>query len=191
MTLSVESFKIRTKLALLVVPLLVTLGVLSVDKVLGFWNEKNQYALSASVVSEVATLGQLVHELQSERGMSAGFLASGGSEATATALKAQRLKTDTILGQASQTVTYLTAPSVENASANAPEQGLTALRQSLTLKRQEIDNKALTGAVAIQWYSGRISTLIDTIDRAVGEAPSVDFAQQIRAYSFLVSYKEF
>lgn len=195
MTLSVQTLKIRTKLTLLVLPLLLTLGVLSVDKVVGYWNEKNQYELSASVVSEVATLGQLVHELQSERGMTAGFLASGGSEATAMALKGQRVKTDAILGQATQTVTYLTAPSAASSAAgsaaNAPEQGLAALRQSLTLKRQEIDNKALTGGVAIQWYSGRISSLIDNIDQAVGEAPSVDFAQQIRAYSFLVSYKEF
>ena len=199
MSLFVESLKIRTKLALLVTPLLLTLAVLSLDKVWGFWTEKNQYAMTASVVSEVATLGQLVHELQSERGMTAGFLASGGSEATATALKAQRVKSDAILGQATQTVTYLTASSTAisaagpaaGSAANAPEQGLAALRQSLTLKRQEIDNKALTGPVAIQWYSGRIGTLIDTIDKAVGEAPSVDFAQQIRAYSFLVSYKEF
>ena len=191
MFMSIESLKIRTKLALLVTPLLLTLGVLSLDKVWGFWTEKNQYAMTASVVSEVATLGQLVHELQSERGMTAGFLASGGSEATATALKAQRLKSDAILGQAAQTVTYLTAPSANSSAANASEQGLSALRQSLTLKRQEIDNKAMTGAVAIQWYSGRISTIIDTIDQAVGSAPSVDFAQRIRAYSFLVSYKEF
>jgi methyl-accepting chemotaxis protein len=33
--------------------------------------------------------------------------------------------------------------------------------------------------------------LIDTIDKAVGQAPSVEFAQRIRAYSYLVSYKEY
>ena len=44
---------------------------------------KNQYALSASVVSEVATLGQLVHELQAERGMTAAchcVQGDGGSD---------------------------------------------------------------------------------------------------------------
>jgi len=191
MTLGVESLKIRTKLALLVMPLLLTLCVLSLDKVWGFWAEKNQYESTASVVSEVASLGQLVHELQSERGMTAGFLASGGSEATANALKGQRVKTDGMLGQASQTVTYLTAASSNSTSVDASEQNLAALRQSLTLKRQEIDNKAVSGAAAIQWYSGRISVLIDTIDKAVGQAPSVEFAQRIRAYSYLVSYKEY
>lgn len=191
MTLGVESLKIRTKLALLVMPLLLTLGVLSLDKVWGFWAEKNQYESTASVVSEVASLGQLVHELQSERGMTAGFLASGGSEATANALKVQRVKTDGMLGQATQTVTHLTAASSDSTSVDASEQSLAALRQSLTLKRQEIDNKALSGGAAIQWYSGRISVLIDTIDKAVGQAPSVEFAQRIRAYSYLVSYKEY
>lgn len=77
--MSLESLKIRTKLTLLVVPLLVALGYLSLDKIWVDWNEKKDYALSAAVVTEVSALGHLVHELQSERGMTAGFLASGGS----------------------------------------------------------------------------------------------------------------
>ena len=189
--MSLESLKIRTKLTLLVAPLLVSVGLLSLDKVWVEWTEKNDYALTASVVSEVATLGQLVHELQSERGMTAGFLASGGSEATTTALKAQRLKSDSMLAQAVQTVTQLKNVSTTNPNANPADQSLAALRQALTAKRQEVDAKALPGGAAIQWYSGRISAIIDTIDSAVGNAPSVEFAQQIRAYSYLVSFKEY
>ena len=189
--MSLESLKIRTKLTLLVAPLLVAVGFLSLDKVWVDWTEKNDYALTASVVSEVSTLGQLVHELQSERGMTAGFLASGGSEATTTALKAQRLKSDSMLAQAVQTVTHLKNVSTTNPNANPGDQSLAALRQALTAKRQEADAKALPGGAAIQWYSGRISAIIDTIDSAVGDAPSVEFAQQIRAYSYLVSFKEY
>jgi len=189
--MSLESLKIRTKLSLLVLPLLVALGFLSLDKVWEFWTEKNQYALSASVVSEVATMGQLVHELQSERGMTAGFLASGGSEATTSALKAQRLKTDANLAQATQTIKYLKSVASIGVVANPADQGLEALRQALTAKRQEVDAKAIVGGVAIQWYSGRISALIDTIDSAVADSPSVEFAQRIRAYSYLISFKEY
>jgi len=189
--MSLESLKIRTKLTLLVAPLLVVVGFLSLDKVWVDWTEKNDYALTAAVVSEVSTLGQLVHELQSERGMTAGFLASGGSEATTTALKAQRLKSDSMLAQAVQTVTHLKNVSTTNPNANPADQSLAALRQALTAKRQEVDTKALPGGAAIQWYSGRISAIIDTIDSAVGDAPSVEFAQQIRAYSYLVSFKEY
>ncbi len=189
--MSLESLKIRTKLTLLVAPLLVAVGLLALDKVWVDWTEKNDYALTASVVTEVSTLGQLVHELQSERGMTAGFLASGGSEATTTALKAQRLKSDSMLAQAVQSVTLLKSASSTSPNANPADQSLAALRQALTAKRQEVDAKALPGGAAIQWYSGRISAIIDTIDSAVGDSPSVEFAQQIRAYSYLVSFKEF
>jgi hypothetical protein len=134
-----ESLKIRTKLTLLVAPLLVTLGFLSLDKVRIFWNEKNHYDLSATVVSEVATIGQLIHEMQSERGMTAGFLASGGSEATANSLKAQRLKTDAQLAQATQSVVHLKYVVTPGATANPADQGMPALRQALTAKRQEVD----------------------------------------------------
>jgi methyl-accepting chemotaxis protein len=189
--MSLESLKIRTKLTLLVAPLLVAVGLLALNKVWIDWTEKNDYALTASVVTEVSTLGQLVHELQSERGMTAGFLASGGSEATTTALKAQRLKSDSMLAQAVQSVTLLKSASSTSPNANPADQSLAALRQALTAKRQEVDAKALPGGAAIQWYSGRISAIIDTIDSAVGDSPSVEFAQQIRAYSYLVSFKEF
>ncbi len=189
--MSLESLKIRTKLTLLVAPLLVAVGLLALDKVWVDWTEKNDYAMTASVVTEVSTLGQLVHELQSERGMTAGFLASGGSEATTTALKAQRLKSDSMLAQAVQSVTLLKSASSTSPNANPADQSLAALRQALTAKRQEVDAKALPGGAAIQWYSGRISAIIDTIDSAVGDSPSVEFAQQIRAYSYLVSFKEF
>lgn len=189
--MSLESLKIRTKLTLLVLPLLVALGFLSIDKVWVDWSEKNHYALSASVVTEVAAIGQLVHELQSERGMTAGFLASGGSEATAAALKAQRVKSDGMLAQATQIVTHLKSVNISGAAANPADQGLAALRHALTAKRQEVDAKALPGGAAIQWYSGRISALIDTIDSAVADAPSVEFAQRVRAYSYLVSFKEY
>jgi len=189
--MSLESLKIRTKLAILVLPLLISLGALSLHKVWGFWAEKNHYELSGLVVNEVATIGQLVHELQSERGMTAGFLASSGSEATVNALKAQRVKTDNILAQATQLVTHLKSVAIAGAAVNPADQGLAALRQALTAKRQEVDAKALAGGAAIQWYSGRISALIDTIDSAVADAPSVEFSQQIRAYSYLVSFKEY
>jgi methyl-accepting chemotaxis protein len=186
-----KSLQIRSKLTLLVLPLLVALGILSIEKVWVDWSEKQEYALSASVVNEVSALGLLIHELQSERGMTAGFLASGGSEATTEALKAQRVKSDTMLTQATQTVTHLKNVATPGATVHPADQGLTALRQALTAKRQEIDAKALAGGAAIQWYSGRISAIIDTIDSAVGDAPSVDFAQRIRAYSYLISFKEY
>jgi len=192
MSMAIESFKIRTKLALLVVPLMLSLGFLSVSKVWVFWSEKNQYALSASVVSEVASLGQLVHELQSERGLSAGFLASGGSEATAAALKGQRIKTNDMMARSEQTVIHLTGDLAQGAPSNsATPLSLAALNQALMVKRKEIDDKTITSGVAIQWYSGRIAELIDTVDRAISGAPSVEFAQQIRAYSYLISAKEF
>ena len=189
--MALENLKIRTKLTLLVLPLLAALGFLSLSKVWVDWTEKNEYAASASVVTEVAALGQLVHELQSERGMTAGFLASGGNEATTAALKAQRLKSDEKLVQATQTVKRLSNAGTTGAPPNPADQSLAALRQALSAKRQEVDAKALAGGVAIQWYSGRISAIIDTIDSAVADAPSVDFAQRIRAYSYLVSFKEY
>lgn len=187
----IQSLKIRTKLMLLVLPLLVALGCLSFSKVWDFWTEKNQYEASAAVVSEVAVLGQLVHQLQSERGMSAGFLASGGSEAAASALKEQRIKTDATLTRATSTVQRLMASSPEAGNSAQPVAKLPALREALTAQRQAIDAKAMSGGAAIKWYSERINALVETVYSAVALSPSVDFAQRIRAYAYLISFKEY
>jgi len=187
----IQDLKIRTKLLLLVLPLLLALGVLSLSKVWTFWAEKNQFEASAEVVSEVAVLGQLVHQLQSERGMSAGFLASGGSEAAAKALKDQRLKTDATLAQANSTVLRLMANDASPAAGGQAPQKLSALRDALASQRQAIDAKTITGGVAIKWFTEKINTLVETVYSAVELSPSVDFAQRIRAYAYLISFKEY
>ena len=43
--MSLESLKIRTKLTLLVLPLLIALGLLSLNKVWEFWNDKNNLTI--------------------------------------------------------------------------------------------------------------------------------------------------
>jgi len=192
MSVLIQSLKIRTKLLILVLPLLVAMGFLSLNKVLEFWTQKNQYEASAHVVTEVAVLGQLVHQLQSERGMSAGFLASGGSEATAKALKEQRVKTDATMTLATSTVTRMMAVSATPASGQLPPaMNLAALAEALVAQRQAIDAKTVSGGAAIKWYSDRIHTLVETVYSAVSLFPTVDFAQRIRAYAYLISFKEY
>ena len=192
MSALIQSLKIRTKLLLLVLPLLLVLGALSFSKVWDFWSEKNQYKASEEVVSEVAVLGQLVHQLQSERGMSAGFLASGGSEAAAKVLKEQRLKTDATLTQAIRTVQRLMSDTAAQADISAqPMMKLPALSEALAAQRSAIDAKAVTGGAAIKWYSDRITALVGTVYSAVAASPTVDFAQRVRAYAYLISFKEF
>ena len=191
MSALIQSLKIRTKLLLLVLPLLLVLALLSSSKVWNFWTEKSQYEASAELVSEVSVLGQLVHQLQSERGMSAGFLASGGSEAAAKALKEQRVKTNTTLAMATSTVQRLMEPSTPASSSDQSMMKLHALSKALNAQREAIDAKTVTGGVAIKWYSDRITALVDTVYGAVELSPTVDFAKSIQAYAYLISFKEY
>ncbi len=188
----IQSLKIRTKLLILVLPLLLAMGFLSFSKVWDFWTEKNHYEASAHVVAEVAVLGQLVHQLQSERGMSAGYLASGGSDAAAKVLKEQRIKTDTTLAVATSTVTRLMALNSSPVNAQMPSSmNLLGFAEALKSQRQAIDAKTLSGGAAIKWYSDRIYALVETVYSSVALFPSVEFSQRIRAYAYLISFKEY
>jgi methyl-accepting chemotaxis protein len=188
----IQSLKIRTKLLILVLPLLLAMGFLSFSKVWDFWTEKNHYEASAHVVAEVAVLGQLVHQLQSERGMSAGYLASGGSDAAAKVLKEQRIKTDATLAVATSTVTRLMALNSSPVNAQMPSSmNLLGFAEALKSQRQAIDAKTLSGGAAIKWYSDRIYALVETVYSSVALFPSVEFSQRIRAYAYLISFKEY
>jgi methyl-accepting chemotaxis protein len=188
----IQSLKIRTKLLILVLPLLVALGFLSLNKVWFFWTEKNQYEASAQLVSEVAVLGQLVHQLQSERGLSAGFLAAGGNESSAKILKEQRIKTDATFKLATSTVLHLMAINASPPDSGSPSAvKLPTLGEALMSQRKAIDAKTVSGGAAIKWYSDRINTLVESVYSAVPLFPSVDFAQRIRAYAYLISLKEY
>ncbi len=87
------AFSLRTKLALMV--LVPAIGILSLayPEVRGAMDARNETRSLQSLVDLSVRSSAMVHELQKERGMSAGFLGSRGAN-FADALPAQRLNTD-------------------------------------------------------------------------------------------------
>src|SRR5882724_7953385 len=91
--------RISHRLALAVaVPLLVFLGLATYDLYLK-WNTRSEMAELGRLAQAAKAAGQLIHELQRERGVSAVFIASGGKQFSAE-LAAQRKQTDEARGVA-------------------------------------------------------------------------------------------
>ena len=94
-----NKISIKGKLiALFIMPLLVVIFLLVLN-VISLLNEYSN-ATKAASIDEIKKVGNLIHELQIERGLTAGFLASNGSS-NKDSLRTQRKKVDLVLNDLS------------------------------------------------------------------------------------------
>ena len=143
--------RILNALALPVLSLIVLTGLVVLDKY-----------RSATIADRVvfladfaSDLGHCIHELQKERGLSAGFAASRGA-VYRQELPAQRLKTDEARSKLERTLAGPGAAFSRSETVAGIRDGLGALGQ----RRESIDRLAASGPEVIASYSGLISALL-------------------------------
>jgi len=90
--------KLKIKLIALLIPLLLGLLVYSIVLLGDRWHQQHDAALVVERMYLLKEASSLVHELQKERGMTSGFLASKGLK-FGDALKVQREKSESQLSQ--------------------------------------------------------------------------------------------
>lgn len=136
--------------------------------------EMSQAQAALYVVREAA---QLAHELQKERGMSAGFLGSGGNKFR-DALPAQRKLVDTLLVRFHEDPALLALGEVQQALT-----GLTAMRERIGALGVEV-------AEQVGFYSRLISQLLAVVDQVSLNSQDATIALQTNAYAAFLQSKE-
>ncbi|WP_392399766.1 methyl-accepting chemotaxis protein [Aeromonas salmonicida] len=136
--------------------------------------EMGQAQAALYVVREAA---QLAHELQKERGMSAGFLGSGGNKFR-DALPAQRKLVDTLLVRFHEDPALLALGEVQQALT-----GLTAMRERVGALGVEV-------AEQVGFYSRLISQLLAVVDQVSLNSQDATIALQTNAYAAFLQSKE-
>ncbi|WP_447837791.1 methyl-accepting chemotaxis protein [Aeromonas salmonicida] len=136
--------------------------------------EMSQAQAALYVVREAA---QLAHELQKERGMSAGFLGSGGNKFR-DGLPAQRKLVDTLLVRFHEDPALLALGEVQQALT-----GLTAMRARVGALGVEV-------AEQVGFYSRLISQLLAVVDQVSLNSQDATIALQTNAYAAFLQSKE-
>src|SRR5712671_4575946 len=126
-------------------------------------------AKEVAVVSEEAlTITNFIHELQRERGSSAGFLNSKGkAQSFIDALRNQRPIVDKMFATWQQRLTEVAALHAGTKFARDVDAAKAKLA-SLATTRANIDRVAMTTAEALDYYGSALSLLATTIDE-IGE----------------------
>jgi methyl-accepting chemotaxis protein len=164
-------------------PTMVALGFAGVvvSKQFSAWRDQQRLQELSGVLD--ATTG-LVHELQAERGMSAGFVASGGT----------KFKLDLPLQRARVDSARLRLDSVVAASRiaqlpAATEPARTAL-DSVTSVREQITATRMAAPKVLAFYSGRIGGLLDLLETYGQHVTDVNARTALRQVEAISRVKE-
>ncbi len=183
-----EKLKVRSILILLVsVPVLATVGASFSD--LSSMLERRAETRELKILSRIAIAGgELVHELQKERGMSAGFLSSQG-KAFASQLPEQRKLTDEKL-TAFRDVLAGTSSNVDRELFwNGVAEALTRL-ETLEDRRASVNELAIPTGEAVAFYTGINTELLSNIFRLSNVSSNSRISRMANAYANFSSSKE-
>ncbi|MDO9600373.1 MAG: nitrate- and nitrite sensing domain-containing protein [Azoarcus sp.] len=149
---------------------------------------------SMATLERSAQLGELsvqingvVHELQKERGLSAGFIGSQGTR-FANELGSQRGDSDRAR-EALERWLGNTAGALPSAIADALSQAQAQLRD-LQSKRAEVTALTLPGPASFAYYTGTIEKLLGVVERATAAADEAEIVRGMTAYLMFASAKE-
>ena len=182
-------FSLTSKiLSLALLPLIacIVLVVMSLKSTKDSLNANKSLFVQINISAKVSNL---IHELQKERGLSAGFLSSKGSKFSSE-LKAQRNSTDLVLDELKQALTN-NKDSLKNFDLQS---GFDALNRLATI-RGNADN-SLKGdspliAPTIGYYTKSIATLLESITKSTNLVSDSHILRLMFGYTNFLYAKEY
>lgn len=178
----------RRILLLILIPLLGILMV-SADELQSIWNKKTAANNIVEAIQLAPAISNLVHQLQVERGQSAGFIGSKKKN-FASELPGSRIETDKTLKIFKEKLPY----SEKNLTFYHFQKPLKEVKRALAnleAKRTQINNLSLSVKDMAGYYTPLIDnllTLIETFEEATNDA---DIIRELIIYTSFLRAKEY
>ncbi|MDH3974079.1 MAG: nitrate- and nitrite sensing domain-containing protein, partial [Deltaproteobacteria bacterium] len=130
----------------------------------------------------------LVHEIQKERGMSAGFISSKG-EKFSSAIPGQRLSSDKAIGQLKASLKAFTFEKKDEKLEGLTQDVMNHLNR-LSSVRGSVDKLGITVREEVAYYTGINTALFEVIANIVKYSPNIEISDAISAMLNLSKGKE-
>ncbi|WP_445945410.1 methyl-accepting chemotaxis protein [Shewanella sp.] len=181
----IGNLKVFQKLVLVILPPLVALFLYGSLYTFDKYQTAHSFE-QTGILTELAVVNsKLVHEVQKERGMSAGFIASNGS-AFADVLPAQRRLTDSQIVLFNQTVDSSELTQGMLVFVTKVRQDL----QTLSQTRQQVDSLSMPLADAVSYYTHINSDLLAVVDGIARRGKNRELAIKVAAFGAFLQLKE-
>lgn len=199
-TAGIDNLNINNKFRLLIALPLFLLVILSSKVAVEEWDHLNKQRNSASIQQLSLLLADLVYEIQQERGLSAGYLASNG-QTFGEALQTQRDQVDDKVRLAQNLLkprrlgtdkmrTFQIFTGAFNEPGKGNNQFLEKIERRL-LPRSIVDSPKSSGNEYFQHYSDLIAYLLHFIQMLDTTTTDVSLAEQVRAFNTLLWVQEY
>ncbi|MBF0399191.1 MAG: methyl-accepting chemotaxis protein [Magnetococcales bacterium] len=183
-----KTMKLRTKLALMLLLPLLSLCWLGGELIWAKYELRNRMDAMSSLTVLAKHAGALVHELQKERGMNAGFLGSKGQKFRAE-LSKQRELSDKLLGEWRTGVGATRLSRFGSQFVGQVTEANSSLAQ-LGEWRNRVDGLAVSTPEVLKYYTGTIDKLITVVRGMTELATDAEMAARTTAYVSLMLAKE-
>ena len=186
--LSFTQLTTRTKLLLIVLVPLLGLLYFSVNSILEKSAVSKEMSSLESLVSLSVKIGNLAHELQKERGMTAGFIGSDGSKFSSE-LQEQRKVTDKASNELGQTLMSVENKQIDPSLKSALDEAMQGMSE-LGEKREAITSLRLPSKDAVGFYTTTISKFLGIPNLVSTLSSNSQIARLASAYSSFLQAKE-
>ena len=179
---------IKSKLILLLaLPLIAFIAISTKAIFTDYSNMKKIEKLSIGVILS-SKISKLVHNTQKERGLTAGYIGSGGVK-FGDKLQNQRINTDKEISELKSFLSKNDFSKLNKDINNLIKIALNDLSKINTI-RSQVDNKSILGAKAIEYYSSMNKKLLNSVASLsrISNLPIV--SNQLVAYSNFLFSKE-
>ena len=175
-------------IALALIPLIFCF-VFAIEYFQTSFNKVQQFQQLEQLLSITPKASNLVHELQKERGRSAGFIGSSGASAPKEALQSQRHASDLKIGEYKNLIQGLDDPAILQDTKIIREIIDNQLSE-LTSYREKVDQLALTVPEMAKYYTKTINAGISLVDLIRSESVDDRISKQLSAMLAITLAKE-
>lgn len=185
----ISKLSITRRILILILVPLTGLSLVSADELHNIWNKKAASDDIVQAIQLAPAISELVHQLQVERGQSAGFIGSKKKN-FASEIPGSRIQTDKALKVFKEKLPY----SEKNLTYYHFQKPLKYIKSELTkleAKRQAVDNLSLSVKEMAGFYTPLIDnllTLIETFEEATNDA---DIIRELIIYTSFLRAKEY
>ena len=180
--------RIGTRVALALALPIIGVVVLSLWTLTGYFRIANDMK-DLRVIAELApAVGDLIHAVQKERGLSASFIGSAGTE-LAERLPARHAETDEKRAALAGALTYFDAAHMGGTLATRIA-AARELTDQIDAWRHAIAERRMTAPELTRLYGGAVTRLIGVVEEVLVVSPRADLTRSIYAYLHLLQAKE-
>jgi len=184
----INNLKTRTKLLLIILLPLLTLGILSANLIHDKSNTVSEMVSLQSNIKLSASVSRLVHELQKERGMTAGFLGSKGAQFSDTIVE-QRKTTDQRLAELRQAIRTIQFDEASKTVETSLHKVMKNIEQLAEI-RNSVTRFDISFKNALTYYTSTNAEFLSVVDYVIKRSHDPEIKTMVTAYSSFLLSKE-